>query len=57
MDAVQTPTTRLMDEHARCLVRIAELEAALLRARQQIVDQQSLPDDPTWIDDVLKNQK
>jgi hypothetical protein len=28
-DAVQTPTTRLIDEHARQLVRIAELEAGM----------------------------
>lgn len=27
--AVQTPLTRLVDEHAKCLARIAELEAAL----------------------------
>lgn len=28
-DAIQTSTTRLIDEHARCVGRIAELEAAL----------------------------
>lgn len=32
---------------------IERLREALLRARQQIVDQQSMPDEPTWIDDVL----
>lgn len=41
--------------------RVAELEAenerlreALQRAREQIVDQQAMPDPPTWIDDILK---
>ena len=28
-DSYQTPITRLIDEHKRCLARIAELEAAL----------------------------
>lgn len=27
--AVQTPVTRLIDEHGKCVARIAELEAAL----------------------------
>lgn len=31
-DAVQNPMTRLIDAHADCLGRIAELEAALDRA-------------------------
>lgn len=33
--------------------RIAELEAALRRARAQIIEQQAMPDPPTWIDQIL----
>lgn len=34
--------------------RIKRLEVALLKARDQIKDQQAMPDAPTWIDEVLK---
>lgn len=37
--------------------RIEALEAALRRAREQILDQQVMPDEPTWIDEILANQK
>lgn len=40
---------RLSDAKAE----IERLREALLRAREQIVDQQAMPDVPTWIDDIL----